>query len=241
MYNSEQIFLIIPCYNEVLRLRLEEFKNYSNKIYFIFVDDGSFDNTYQLLINSNIHNSFVLKLKKNSGKGEAIRQGMLYLLNNYSIDNNCWVGFWDADLATPLSEVFAMIKFDEILYNKLSDAIFGSRVYRLGATINRSSIRHILGRCFITFISFFLNIDSYDSQCGAKIFKKNIAENVFNEAFISNWVFDIELLLRLRNNYVIEYPLKKWTDVDGSKINILKILLRVISDVWKIKKYYHKH
>lgn len=231
--------LIIPCYNERLRLKLEDFKQYDNAVHFIFVDDGSSDNTSDL-IRANLPESAALViLNKNQGKAEAVRQGLLYSLSSPELSNCTWFGYWDADLATPLFEVENMLLFRKF-FAPQAQAIFGSRVQRAGCEISRSLLRHYLGRVFVTISSLTLGSKVYDSQCGAKLFSRACAELVCNKPFISKWIFDLEIVLRLKNQAIVEYPLKQWTDIAGSKVKIARESLRVLRDLYKIKKIYLK-
>ena len=236
------VTLIVPCYNEEFRLNFSAFDQAlaeDKNLFFLFVDDGSKDQTCELLRGHFAGNLQVevLKLTKNVGKAEAIRQGMLHLIQKKSQSD--WWGFWDADLATPLFEVGQMLKYQANFHPK-ARTIFGSRVYRLGAEIKRSALRHYLGRGFATIISHALQIEAYDTQCGAKLLRPEIALIVFKEPFISPWIFDVEILLRLQQSEVVEYPLGVWRDVAGSKLNITRELFRVLFHIWKIRQRYLK-
>ncbi len=113
------IYLVIPCYNERNRLDLNAFMNFQmaslivQPVRFLFVDDGSKDGTYDWILDfkKDIINKNqklndldfqVIKLEKNSGKAEAVRSGILFLGQQEKLSPLDWVGFWDADLATPL-------------------------------------------------------------------------------------------------------------------------------------------
>lgn len=233
-----KICLVIPCYNEKARLPLHQFKKYlPENIHFLFVDDGSKDQTAEMLTDFfQAHPQIqILKLNKNKGKAEAVRAGMQQAaLGNYE-----WIGFWDADLATPLSEVKHMLQYAALFYPD-AESIWCSRVLRLGSKIHRSPLRHYVGRAFATTIDLMLGLRPYDSQCGAKLFKSNIIQQSFAEPFISRWAFDVELLMRLQNQRVIEYPVQIWTDVPGSKVKIWKDLFRVAKDLLLIRKRYLK-
>ena len=124
----------------------------------------------------------------------------------------------------------------------------GSRL--LGYRIERKPLRHYLGRLFATCASCVLGLAIYDTQCGAKIFKNNSdLKKVFSTPFIVKWIFDVEILARfgviLQNkgigsleNYALEYPLKEWTHIDGSKVKTLDFLLGAI-ELFKIYRTYY--
>ena len=104
------------------------------------------------------------------------------------------MGYWDADLATPLSTIPEFIgKFQS---NRALVAVCGSKILRLGASIHRSVFRHYFGRVFATVACNILNILVYDTQCGAKLFRTEHAELIFSEHFISRWFIDVELFAR---------------------------------------------
>ncbi len=234
------IVLVVPCYNEESRLDLVAFEEGAQgEIQILFIDDGSKDNTLLRIKNfiADKQNFHVYACAKNRGKAAAVREGMLYLANHSRLSKANWVGYWDADLATPLWEVPNMIKYAE-LYDMQVDSVWGSRVYRLGSKIVRSPLRHYLGRGFATVIATFLQIESYDSQCGAKLFRREQIETAFSESFLSNWIFDVEILLRLKGKLVIEYPLRQWQDIPGSKVKILREIFRVLNDILRLRKKY---
>ncbi len=232
--------LVIPCFNEAQRLPFEQVKlllSANSKLDLLFVDDGSTDATFQLL--SNFAAQFsdrvaVLRLDKNGGKAEAVRLGLLQLLKtNY----NC-IGYADADFATPASELVRLLQVWETRQPKV---LLASRVRLLGSHIERLPIRHFLGRIFATFSSMALRMPVYDTQCGAKIFSKTAQlEARLQKTFVSRWVFDVELIGRLRTGEgsysiedFIEVPLQTWIDVRGSKLKLTD-MLRAALDLGRI-------
>src|SRR6266550_3704707 len=100
--------LVVPCYNEALRLRTAEFVSFAlaeQQLFLCLVNDGSTDGTRAVLdriISRVPERSFCLDLQANNGKAEAVRQGLLYAARH--VPEAAFLGFWDADLSTPLSE-----------------------------------------------------------------------------------------------------------------------------------------
>ena len=240
-----QICLIIPCHNEAHRLdrkAVEAFIQSTPTIDLMMVDDGSVDSTAEVLqalkstTNDRLH---VRCLASNQGKAEAVRAGMqaALALNRFNV-----VGFCDADLATPLSE---MVRLTEVLDEQDADMVFGCRLLRLGADIHRSGARHYLGRFFATVVSSILGLPVYDTQCGAKVFRVSIACEIFRAEFSSRWFFDVELLARYRQTYgqeatlrkVIEVPLRTWIDQPGSKLALWDFLMAPF-ELWRIRRRY---
>jgi dolichyl-phosphate beta-glucosyltransferase len=233
--------IVFPCYNEEKRLHkaiFVEFLKKNNNIFIIFVDDGSTDNSLSLLQEmqketpEQIH---IHVLTKNSGKAEAVRQGLLK-----AIELGAYiVGYADADLATPLYELQRLAK---IINKQKYKILLGSRVGLLGKQIQRKAIRHYCGRIFATVVaSMILKLRVYDTQCGAKFFKCNesLIKTLSNK-FSSKWIFDVELIKRLLNtqeisvNDFVEEPLNEWKDIDGSKLGVLS-MLKVLLDLVKLK------
>jgi len=241
-----QTTIIIPCYNEEKRLPVDVFLSFANQnknVQFLFINDGSTDRTIEVLKKLMAQNEhfLILDLQHNAGKAEAVRQGMLYALENLKSE---YIGFWDADLATPLNEIDSFIEYFQENNCKM---IMGCRLMRLGANVKRKNTRHYLGRIFATVASVVLNLRVYDTQCGAKLFKTDIVLSLFDKPFISRWLFDVELLARYittfgledANNNIYEYPLASWEDVAGSSIKIIDFFKAPI-ELWKIKRKYLK-
>ena len=237
--------IVVPCYNEEDRIQLSEFSRFfkkDNTTFFCFVDDGSTDSTKKIvadIVTKNPQRTQALYLSINQGKAEAVRQGIKKLIKTHNFQ---FLGYWDADLATPLSTIPEFIgKFQN---NRALVAVFGSRILRLGASIQRSVVRHYIGRVFATVASNILNIPVYDTQCGAKLFCIEHAEVLFSEHFISRWFFDVELFARSIElmgrektvNSIYEMPLSKWHDQGESKVTLVSII-RAPIDLFRI--YYH--
>lgn len=241
--------IVVPCYNEASRLQTAAFHSFiqpGQPIRFLFVNDGSTDATIAVL--ESMRNGFeqyirILDLAKNEGKGEAVRQGMLHASRE---DDARYVGFWDADLATPLNAIPLLLeKLEE--HPRLQMA-FGSRVRLLGRDIHRKAARHYLGRIFATTVSLMLRLPVYDTQCGAKLFRVTPElHQLLDEPFISRWVFDVEILARAiaahggdaqyLSHSVYEVPLPRWEDVSGSKVHAGDFF-RAFLDVLKIYRRY---
>jgi len=121
-----------------------------------------------------------------------------------------------------------------------ADFLMGSRIKLAGYEVERSGLRHYLGRLSATLISNLLNITVYDTQAGAKVFKLKHAEVLFSKPFISSWLFDCELILRAQsdNMSIAEEPLKKWIHhASDSKINFSSYT-RSLKDLIKIRQHY---
>jgi glycosyltransferase involved in cell wall biosynthesis len=237
----QKTVVIIPCHNESFRLDIETYELFleSNpSIFLLFVDDGSIDNTFEKIstLSDQFENVLSLQFNVNQGKAETVRKAFLHLIENHNFK---YIGYFDADLSTSLAYI---PKFQDILEdNSNLKMIAGARIKRLGSTITRNSVRHFFGRIVATFASRIVSLPVYDTQCGAKLFETNFVKEVFTAPFITKWLFDIEIFVRLKNLYkheeiisgVLEYPLESWIDEGDSRIKI-KDFLRVPIDLLKI-------
>lgn len=242
-----EVCLVVPCYNEASRLRGAEFLQFldSHPLAAIcFVDDGSVDGTFEALDRVRAacpDRVLVHRLEKNGGKAAAVRAGVLHAASRGTAEI---IGFWDADLSTPLAEVDRLLA----AFAERPDCtlVLGSRVKRLGSHIERRALRHVLGRIFASFASGLLGFPVYDSQCGAKLFRADSVEVFFGQPFLTRWLFDLEMLMRFRNHIgasaahmTCEVPLGQWIEVGGSKLQLGE-MINVPLELLRIRKYYNK-
>ena len=234
---KKKTIIILPCYNEETRLRtnkINDFVSSQDEYDILFVNDGSTDATDKIIENicsMSANRVFRTSLSKNSGKGEAIRNGFNYIINNLDINNISFIAYLDSDLSTSLTEI-ARIKKIALQDNTNADFISGIRLDRAGSEIKRSFIRHIISRVFSTVSSFILKINYYDTQCGCKIFTVKIGKEIFVEKFVTKWLFDIEIYLRLKrkklDKNIVEIPLLRWEEVGKSHIKIKDFIIAPI-------------
>ncbi len=242
------VCIVIPCYNEAHRLNPDCFRQFvkdSAQARLLFVDDGSSDNTLAVLqelrLSCEDHVS-ILTSERNNGKAEAVRRGILHAIDML---HSQIVGFWDADLATPLD---AVDRFLQVLACRSDiEMVFGARVKLLGRHVERRAVRHYLGRIFATTVSTMLRTPIYDTQCGAKLFRvRPETRSVFAEPFLSRWVFDVEIIARYLNLWrserkadtaVYEYPLETWVDIAGSKVHVTDFFT-AFWDILRIRRKY---
>jgi len=240
--------LVVPCYNEAERLDARAFRTFAAAapgVRLLFVNDGSTDGTAEVL-NELCRDEPALEamhLHANRGKAEAVRAGILAALET----KPAFVGFWDADLSTPLDELPAFLAVFE--QHADIEMVFGARVNLLGRSIRRKLTRHYIGRIFATVVASTLQLPIYDTQCGAKVFRvtEDLAE-LFRDPFLSKWVFDVEIIARSIasrrgtdrpqvREIIYEVPLMSWHDVGGSKLRLSDFVVGAGDFVRIYRKY----
>jgi len=247
MIQERCVGVVIPCYNEEDRLLSQEFLNFvdTNSGYHLcFVNDGSKDNTLGVLKDLQKGREDYISIydcAQNGGKAEAVRQGMLYMAQRDDLD---YIGFLDADLSTDLTDFDDLVKTIEHSDFKI---VSGSRISRMGANITKESSRKIISMSINYIIRKILKMDFKDTQCGAKIFSKDIIEVAFSEKFVTQWIFDIEIFKRVTHRFglekaksmLCEQPLKRWIHADGSKLSMkdsFKIIMQLGQIAWVYRK-----
>jgi dolichyl-phosphate beta-glucosyltransferase len=247
---TSDLVLVVPCYNEARRLQTAVFLTFVARHPFVrllFVDDGSVDGTMAVLermAQEAPGGIRAMRLPTNQGKAEAVRRGLLEAMD----ENPALVGFWDADLATPLTAIDDFLnvatKFPGV------DLFLGSRVLLMGRDIRRKASRHYLGRVFATAASLALGLPVYDTQCGAKVFRANDAlRRVLGVPFRSPWIFDVELLARYmavpvddgggpRQSRIYELTVPSWHDVPGSKLKAFDFIRSIaeLAAIWRERR-----
>lgn len=242
---NDCIGVVIPCYNEELRLLGDEFKAFINSnlgYHLCFVNDGSTDKTLEVLEKLRVGHEDHISIydcEKNGGKAEAVRLGMLHLAKQNQFD---YIGFLDADLSTDFEDFHDLVK---TISNSKFKVVSGSRMARMGADITKESARAIISKIINFIIRKTIGMEFNDTQCGAKIMSKDVIENTFQTKFITKWLFDVEIFMRMKKIYgdeetkkiVCEQPLKRWIHADGSKLSF-KDSLKIVFQIGHIAIHY---
>lgn len=226
--------VIIPAYNEEKRVlsTLSKIcaylftKDFPYEI--IVVDDGSTDNTLQMVKNfaSSDNHIVILINEQNSGKGYSVRKGMLSARGEY-------VFFTDADLSTPIEEIEKCLPY---LINGY-DVVIGSRSMP-GADIlvHQPWYREKMGKIFNFMVNMVLLKGIIDTQCGFKGFKREAVKTVFNRCKIDGFSFDVEALyLSRKYNFKIKEIPIRWENSPLSKVSPIKHSLQMFKDLIGIK------
>jgi glycosyltransferase involved in cell wall biosynthesis len=215
-----EISVIMPCYNEAEQIK----KNITNTVNtlennincsfeLIVIDDGSSDGT-EKKIEACTKKYDLIKpviLKKNCGKGNAIKKGFEFAEGNL-------ICFLDGDLEiNPLSIKY----FIDLIKNDNYDVVIGSKHHPL-SNIKFPKHRTILSKSYQLFIKLLFNMPINDTQVGLKLFKRNVLEDILPRILCKKYAFDIELLVNInRRGYKItEAPIDLDLDIDGSNVDI---------------------
>lgn len=219
---TRSISIIIPAYNEQSRLpdtlrRVEEYLQQGDWNFheILVVDDGSTDGTVEAaseFANAN-PNIRLLRNPGNRGKGFSVRHGMLEARGD-------WRLFSDADLSTPIEELeklwCAVAEGD-------SEIAIGSRALdRSLIGVHQPGYRESMGRFFNKVMRAATGLKISDTQCGFKMFRRDVAEEVFSRQKLERFGFDAEVLyVATRRGYrIVEVPVR-WNHVEGSKVGML--------------------
>lgn len=239
------IGVVIPCYNEELRLLGDDFKAFINSnlgYHLCFVNDGSKDKTLEVLeklrVGHEDHIS-IYNCEKNGGKAEAVRLGMLHLAKQDQFD---YIGFLDADLSTDFEDFHDLVK---VISTSNYSLVSGSRMARMGADITKESARAIISKIINLIIRKTIGMEFNDTQCGAKIMSRDVIDKTFQTKFLTKWLFDVEIFMRMKKVYgdeetkkiVCEQPLKRWIHADGSKLSF-KDSLKIVFQIGQIAIHY---
>lgn len=245
MKQEQIICIVIPCFNEELRLPLKEYQSFlhtSSQALLCFVNDGSVDKTLEVLEElrrQHPEKVDVVSYPDNVGKAEAVRRGIHYCNNTYP---HPFIAYLDADLSTSLQECISLIQH-------LKDPVelcFGSRQKRVDSIIQRKTRRWLIGRVVASIINQILKLYVYDTQCGCKLFTKHLSNQLFIQPFISKWLFDVEIFQRLVALYgreaarekMLEVPLVRWVDKGVSSVKVT-YFFKLWMDLYQIYKTYN--
>ena len=227
--------IVVPAYNEAGRLGrtlpqiLAWLASYPDGGRVLVVDDGSTDGTgdaVRALMPSHA-NLDLLSLPRQSGKGAAVRAGMLAAATDV-------VGFMDADLSTDIRHVVDAVA----AIQDGADVLIGSRALHQSQTVVRQPVyRRVGARVFRELARQIGGLpDTPDSQCGFKFFRRPVAHDLFGSTVIDRWMFDLEVLrLARRRGYTVQQLPVEWTNDPDSRLRLTVDTLRMVRDLARIR------
>lgn len=229
-----ELSVVIPAYNEERRLpsTLDSVWTYlhgrGRSFEIIIVDDGSIDSTAQLVDDYAADHEGVrlISYHPNKGKGHAVRTGMLAAEGDMVLFN-------DADGSSPIEEVD---RLEARVRDGGSEVAIGSRAKPDESRVVKAlAYRKYIGNTFNVIVQSLLLPGIQDTQCGFKLFRRDVAQDLFSVQRLNGFAFDVEVLYiaRIRGYSVDEVPIN-WTNVDGSKVNVLTDSPRMMLEVAKV-------
>ncbi|HEY8759522.1 MAG TPA: dolichyl-phosphate beta-glucosyltransferase [Candidatus Dormibacteraeota bacterium] len=236
MAEPPELSVVVPAYNESGRLpqTLSVIKPYLNSLgmswELILVNDGSGDPTMELIRAEEALDPGHLRgidIQPNGGKGRAVAAGVL-------ASKGALVLISDADFSTPIDELAKL----QAAIEGGSDLAIGSRAKR-GSKVEISQPAHrvLMGKIFNLIVQLAVLPGFWDTQCGFKLWKGQVAREVFAEMKLDgNVAFDVEVLYRARRRgyRIAEIPVR-WYDSIPSRISPLRHSAEALVDIARIR------
>jgi dolichyl-phosphate beta-glucosyltransferase len=218
---NRSLSIVIPAYNEASRLpetlrKVEQFLHAGpwNFHEILVVDDGSTDSTAQLADEFAAANPCIRVLRNpgNRGKGYSVRHGMLEA-------KGAWRLFSDADLSAPIEELDKLWK--AVAHSSAQVAIGSRAIDRSLIGVHQPGLREEAGKVFNAIMRLTVGLNISDTQCGFKLFRGDVAEEIFCRQRLERFGFDVEILYiaQKRGYRIAEIPVR-WNHVDGSKVGM---------------------
>jgi dolichyl-phosphate beta-glucosyltransferase len=234
---KHSISIVIPAFNEAKRIipTIYKISNYIaprfDTFEIIVVDDGSIDDTSFVVssIIKKLKNVCLIKIDVNKGKGFAVKTGVLS-------SNNNLVLYCDADMSTPIEETEKLFPWIEQGY----PIVIGSRRMKDShIKIRQPWYREHIGRIFNLFVIIFTVRGIRDTQCGFKLFRGDLAREIFQKSKLNGFSFDVEILLLAKKSglTIKEVPVE-WANSPDSKVRIFNDSLQMLIDLFKIMFYW---
>ena len=227
-----ELSIVIPCYNEEKRIvptlnALFSFLEHHpsiNEYEVIIVDDGSKDNTLQV-IPSHQHLK-VIRHQINQGKGSAVRTGV----SNAKYEN---ILFMDSDLATPLEE---LDKLSPLVQQGYEVVIASRNLPGSNIVTKQPKYRQLAGKTFPLLLRLLSGLPYRDTQGGFKLMKAAPGKEIFKRLTIMRFAFDVEMLFiaKKRGYKTAEVPIT-WVDQSGSTVHFFRDSWRMLKDLFRIR------
>lgn len=233
-----KVTVVIPMHNESAIIRdtaiaLSEYmQNNFSDYEIIFSDDGSDDGSVSIVKELELPNVSIVGYEKNSGKGRAVRNGMLASSGEIRL-------FTDADLAYGVDVIGRAVKLMEAHTD--ADMIIGSRNLEEDGYVKYTPIRRFMSKTYVKLLSFVGGLKHTDSQCGFKAFRGECAQQIFSQCHIDGFAFDMEVILKAQQqNKKIEEMAVSVVNHRNSSIRPIRDTLRMLYDLRRIKKMIRK-
>jgi glycosyltransferase involved in cell wall biosynthesis len=236
--------IVIPTYNESDKITasltqvLNFMRGFAQTFEVLVVDDGSSDKTADIIENYRANNPEI-KLIRNAhkGKGPAIWTGIMAAEGDY-------IYVADADFSAPISELKKLVVW---IKDNNFDVVIASREAHGAKRIDEPLYRHLMGRIFNILVQIIALPGIKDTQCGFKLFKKDVAKQIFgklkvysdsapiiNKPFLG--AFDVEVLYIARKlNFKIKEAAVTWTYVRTTRLRVFHTSIKMVRDVINVR------
>ena len=231
---SPELSIVIPCFNEEQRLprTIELIEQYLARVgtsyELILVDDGSIDGTRQIMDAAAERNSSVRleALPQNRGKGRALAEGV-------AVARGAEVLVTDADLSTPIEEID---KLRAELRNGAGVAIASRALRGSRVEVSQPAYRVLMGKAFNLLVQAVLLPGIWDTQCGFKLFRADVAHDVFAGLTTDGFGYDPEVLYRAKKRGVriAEVPVV-WRNSAPTKVSPIKSSIDMFKHVVRVR------
>lgn len=234
---SPRLSIIIPAFNEAERLpetlklivAFVMSRDFLTEV--LVVDNASTDATKDIIMDYHLRYPFIKYCSGTTpGKGAAVRTGILAAQGDYLL-------ICDADLAVPIEEVINFLPPQA----QDCDIVIGSREAEGARRYDEPFYRHLMGRVFNLIIRTLLLPGLYDTQCGFKCFRRDVAHELFSVSRINGWSFDVEILYiaRLKEYRIVEVPVN-WYYGERSKVSPVRDTFLMLKEVLDIRKAWKR-
>lgn len=234
--SNPSLSIVIPAYNEERRLPdtirdLRSFFSSISGVEILLVIEKSADRSVELAREAVAGDPrfVIIANDVHRGKGYAVRGGMLKARGET-------VFFMDADLSTPLAEVFKFMA--EFAAHPELDILIGSRAEAQSQIIKKQTwIRQNMGRSFNKFVQAFGVSGVRDTQCGFKAFRRRVVEPIFSRQTLDGFAFDVEILILAQMmGFKFKAVPVRWVNSADSKVRIWIDPLKMFYDLIRIKR-----
>ena len=238
--------IVFPCFNEAERLPrtldryLAAFPEDPAVVEFVVVDDGSTDSTAAVAEKTATGDPRVrvLQSDRNHGKGFAVRTGVLSA-------EGALVVFTDADGSYDPEQVQRVVRALERAPVAIGSRAGGPLEVDPSATPPGEppeegpgmALRRMASRVFNSAMRQSLGLEFQDTQCGLKGFRREAARELFGRARLEGFAFDAEILFLARQlGYEVVEVRVRPADQDGSKVRLAVDALRMLREVWSVRR-----
>jgi glycosyltransferase involved in cell wall biosynthesis len=227
------VSIVVPAFNEASRIsqsvkKIDAFAQRSPlALELIVVDDGSKDETAEIVRKLEVKGLRLIHNRENHGKGYTVRQGVLAASGKYVL-------FTDADLSAPIEELNKLL---DVALREGAEVVIGSRNLDRGyIEKHQSPMREFGGIVFNLMVRLFLGLQLQDTQCGFKLFHRERSRSAFEKQTTSGFAFDPEILfLAKRNGLKIREVPVRWSHAEGSKVQFFRDGVRMFFDLARIR------